>query len=182
VYNKKEGRVGSPLSASQLRISPYAGEMVRKIRNLHFKAIVISNQPGVAKKQFSYAEFLRMNEKIKAELGKSGARLDGEYFCLHHPNALIVKYKKECDCRKPKPGLLIQAAEEHHLNLGKSYFVGDSLIDIKAGIAAGCQTILVGTLTDLLNRVIIEEKAKPDHIVGNVSKIPDLLSKLSEKQ
>jgi D-glycero-D-manno-heptose 1,7-bisphosphate phosphatase len=182
VYYKEEGRVGSPLSASQLRASPYSAETVKKIRDLGFKAIVISNQPGVAKMQFSYAELLRMNKKIISELASVGTRLDGEYYCLHHPNALVAKYRKICGCRKPKPGLLIRAAEEHDLNLEKSYFVGDSLIDIKAGRAAGCKTILVGTLTDLLNRVMLEEKVRPDYIVHNISKIPNLLTNISENK
>jgi histidinol-phosphate phosphatase family protein len=182
VYYKEEGRVGSPLSASQLRVSAYAAETVKKVRTLGFKAIVISNQPGVAKKQFSHAELLRMNDKIKTELRKRGTQLDAEYYCLHHPNALIKKYKINCDCRKPKPGLLLRAAEEYDINLKKSFFVGDSLIDVGAGRNAGCRTILVATMTDLLNRVIVEEHANPDYVVGSVSKIPDLVIKLSSKR
>jgi len=178
VYYKSEGRVGSPLSADQLRVSPHAGETVRKIQEMGLKAIVISNQPGVAKKQFSYVELERMNKKIRQKLLETGSILDGEYYCLHHPDALIAKYRVICECRKPKPGLLFQAAEEHSIKLKESYFLGDSLIDVKAGRAAGCKTILLGTMTDLLNRVIAQEKAEPEYIVGNIDKVPDLLAKL----
>ena len=149
--------------------------------DLGAKVIVISNQPGVAKKQFSYDELLKMNEKIRKELANKGAFLDAEYYCLHHPNALIKKYRKVCDCRKPKPGLLLKAAEVNDLNLKESFFVGDSLIDIKAGHSAGVRTILVGTMTDLLNRVIEEEGARPDYIVAKFSDVVGLIRKVSAK-
>ncbi|MDA4111434.1 MAG: HAD-IIIA family hydrolase [Thaumarchaeota archaeon] len=180
VYDKEGGRVASPVSAKQLVVSTYAPDAVEKIRNLGFKSIVISNQPGVAKKQFTLRELSRMNEKIRSELRDEGASIDAEYYCLHHPNALIKRYRVNCDCRKPKPGLLLKAAKECQLDLKNSYFVGDSLIDVKAGKAAGCKTILIATMTDLLNRVISTEKAEPDYLVRNLSEVPNLLSDLAK--
>ncbi len=94
---------------------PHAGETVKELGALGAKTIVISNQPGVAKKQISYVELQKMNQKIKDELAKSGAHLDGEYYCLHHPNARIRRYKQVCDCRKPGPGLLKKAANDFDL-------------------------------------------------------------------
>ncbi len=181
VFYKDQGRVGSPLSARQLRVMPHAAETVRGLRKLGAKVVVISNQPGVAKKQLSYNELVRMNRKIKDALEKGGAWLDGEYYCLHHPNALIRKYKEVCDCRKPGPGLLRMAAEELDLDLGQSFFVGDSLVDVKAGKAAGVTTVLLGTMTDLLNRVIEEEKARPDYIVSKFSDVVPLITKLTDR-
>jgi histidinol-phosphate phosphatase family protein len=181
VFYKNQGRVGSPLSAKQLRVMPRAAETVEGLKKLGAKVIVISNQPAVAKKQISFRELERMNDKIKRELSRGGADLDGEYYCLHHPNALITKHKQVCDCRKPGPGLLLKAAREHDLDLGRSYFVGDSLVDVKAGRAAGVKTILVGTMTDLLNRVIHEENAEPDYVVSKFSDVVPLIKKLSEK-
>jgi D-glycero-D-manno-heptose 1,7-bisphosphate phosphatase len=178
VFYKDQGRIGSPLFAKQLRVMPHAGETVKKLQQLDAKVVVISNQPGVAKKQFSYRELLRMNQKIKEELAKSGATYDGEYYCLHHPNALLKKYKAVCDCRKPLPGLLLRAAKDLDLALDQSFFVGDSLIDVKAGRAAGVRTILVGTMTDLLNRAIEEEGAQPDFLVSKFSDVPALIKKL----
>jgi len=181
VFYKDQGRVGSPLSAKQLRVTPQAGETVKKLHDLGAKVVVISNQPGVAKRQFSYKELIRMNQKIKKELSKSGAQLDAEYYCLHHPNALLKKYKTICDCRKPLSGLLQKASQDLSIPLNQSYMVGDSLIDVKAGKAAGARTILVGTMTDLLNRVIEEEGAQPDYIAGKFSDVPSLLMKLIPK-
>jgi len=181
VFYKDQGRVSSPLSAKQLRVTPHAAEIVNSLHTLGAKIIVISNQPGVAKKQFSYSELLKMNEKIKKELAKGGAFLDAGYYCLHHPSALIKKYRKNCDCRKPKPGLLLRAAKEHDLDLKESFFVGDSLIDVKAGRSAGVRTVLVGTMTDLLNRVIEEEDARPDYIVGKFTDVAGLIRKVRWK-
>ena len=177
-YNPEEGRIGSPLSVKQLRIFPYAGESVRRIRELGFKVMLVSNQPGVAKRQITYSELGRMNEKIREELAKHKCSFDAEYYCLHHPDALIRKYRLNCDCRKPKPGLLFRAAKEHDLDLGDSFFVGDALVDVKAGRAAGCRTILLGHPTTFLSMMIEMEDARPDFMLPSLKQVPDLLRSL----
>ena len=177
-YDPDEGRIGSPLSAKQLRIHPYAGESVRKIKALGFKAILVSNQPGVAKRQLTYSEFQKMNGMVRAELASRGGGLDAEYYCLHHPDALLKKYRADCDCRKPKPGLLLRAAEENDIDIGSSFFVGDALDDVKAGKAAGCKTILLGHVTTFLTRMMEEEGARPDYMLPSLKKVPDLLAGL----
>ena len=166
------------MSAKQLRIFPYAAESVRRIRELGFKAILVSNQPGVAKRQFTYSEFQKMSEKVRKELSKHECLLDAEYYCLHHPHALVQKYKLVCDCRKPKPGLLFQAAKENDLDLGNSFFVGDALVDVKAGRAAGCRTILLGHVTTFLSSMIEKEDARPDFMLPSLRQVPDLLRNL----
>ncbi|MDG6904992.1 MAG: HAD family hydrolase [Nitrososphaerota archaeon] len=176
VYRDDEGHIGSPMSAKQLTVFPFAAETIKRIQAKGYLAIVVSNQPGVAKKQFTFAELQKMNQKIKRNLAKSGVSLDGEYYCLHHPNALIKKYKVNCDCRKPKPGLLLRAAKERRINLKDSYFVGDAISDVKAGKAAGCRTVLIGNMTDLLNRVITQEKAEPDYLIGSLKDVIGILS------
>lgn len=170
--------MGGPLSASSLRVFPYAGESVRRIRELGFQAIVISNQPGVAKRQFTLAEHERMRAKVRRELAKQGASLDAEYYCLHHPDAVLREYRLNCDCRKPKPGLLLRAAKERGLDLGGSFFVGDALVDVKAGKAAGCRTILLGHSTTFLSSLIEREGARPDFMLSSLKKVPDLLKGL----
>ena len=180
-YNPEEGRIGSPLSAKQLRIFPYAGESIRRIRKFGFKAILVSNQPGVAKRQFTYSELGRMNEKVRKELAKHKCSFDAEYYCLHHPDALIRKYRLDCDCRKPKPGLLFRAARECDLDLSNSFFVGDSLVDVKAGRAAGCRTILLGRSTTFLSMMIEREDARPDFLLPSLKQVPDLLRNLKSE-
>jgi len=178
----EEGRVGSPMSAKELRVFPYAGESVLKIKQLNFKAIVISNQPWVAKRQFSYSELERMNRKVRKELAKHKCSLDAEYFCLHHPEALVPKYKLDCNCRKPKPGLLFQAAKENDIELRSSFFVGDALVDVKAGNAAGCKTILLGHSTGFLGEMIEREHARPDFMLPSLKQVPELLRSLERRR
>ena len=178
-YNQEEGTIGSPLSAKELRVNPYAGAAVRRIRELGYKAILVSNQPGVAKRQLTYREFEKMNKIVREELAKEGGVLDGEYYCLHHPDALERKYRLDCACRKPKPGLILRAAEENHVDLSESYYVGDALVDVEAGRAAGCRTILLGHMTTFLARMIEEEGAEPDHVLPSLKAVPDLLTRLA---
>jgi histidinol-phosphate phosphatase family protein len=179
VYDREEGRVVSPVSARQLRVFPFVSGAVRSLRNeLGYRVIVISNQPGVAKRQFTLAELEKMNAKIRRELADHGTELDGEYYCLHHPDALIEKYKVACDCRKPKPGLFFRASRDKGIDLKGSFFVGDTLTDVKAGKRAGCRTILVGHLTAYLATLIEEEDAAPDYVVGSLKEVPGLLRKV----
>jgi D-glycero-D-manno-heptose 1,7-bisphosphate phosphatase len=177
-YNPDEGRIGSPLSARQLRVSPFAGESVTRIQELGFKAILVSNQPGVAKRQLAYSEFKKMNRMVGDELARHGCALDAEYYCLHHPDALVRKYRIDCDCRKPKPGLLLRAASENGVDLSRSFFVGDALVDVKAGRAAGCKTILLGHVTSFLSEMIEREDARPDYVVPSLRQVPGLLEGL----
>lgn len=179
VYNRDEGQLGSPYSPSQLRVFPYAAEAVKALRSeLGYNAVVVSNQPGVAKRQFSLATLERMNRKVREAISDGGARLDGEYYCMHHPSALVLKYRVVCDCRKPKPGLLLRASREMGLSLKDSFFVGDGLVDVKAGRAAGCKTVLVGHLTTFLSAMMEKEGATPDFMVPSLKEVPALLSSL----
>jgi len=175
VYDEEEGRVASPVSVRQLRVFPYVASVVRQLRSQGFMVIVISNQPGVAKRQFTLGELERISRKIRANLKSGGTRFDGEYYCLHHPEALIPRYRVVCDCRKPKPGLLLKAAEEHRINLSESYFVGDALMDVEAGKRAGCKTILVGHLNTFLAAMIERRGVVPDYVVPSLKEVPELL-------
>jgi len=183
VYDEEEGRVGSPFAAKELRVFPYVPGVVKTIREeLGFKVIVISNQPGVAKGQFTYSEFEKMNEKVRKVLAKAGTSFDGEYYCLHHPNALVSKYRCQCECRKPRPGMIVRAAKDKAIDLESSYFIGDALVDIKAGRRAGCKTILVGHLTTFLSRMIAQEDATPDYMLPSLKDAPELLAELESKK
>jgi len=177
-YDPEEGRIGSPLSAKQLRVFPYAGEAVTRMKGLGFKVIVVSNQPGVAKRQLTYSEFERMNVRVRGELARQGCVLDAEYYCLHHPDALVRKYRRDCECRKPMPGLLVQAARENDVDLARSFFVGDALVDVKAGRAAGCTTIFLGHVTAFLSEMIEREDARPDYVLSSLRQVPGLLRTL----
>lgn len=122
---------------------------IEKINRFGYLAIVVTNQPVVARGEVTYAELEEIHKKMETLLGQEGAYLDGIYFCPHHPDkgfdGEIPELKIDCECRKPKPGMLLQAAEDFNIDLSQSWMVGDGENDIKAGQAAGCRTALIET-------------------------------------
>jgi D,D-heptose 1,7-bisphosphate phosphatase len=116
-----------------------AGQAVQLLKKAGFKLFVISNQSGVARGFFEEKDLIAVWQKIN-EL--CGVEFDGFYYCPHYRNAQISADSFECDCRKPQPGMLFRAAREHHLNLKKSWMIGDNDSDVEAGRRAGCRTIL----------------------------------------
>lgn len=182
VYDRSEGRSSSPISARELRVFPFVADSVKRLKDMGFLVIVISNQPGVAKRQFTQSELKRMDAKIRRDLASKGTSLDGEYYCLHSPDGLVKELRVSCDCRKPKPGLLLKAAKERGIDLAKSYFVGDGLIDVQAGKSAGCKTILVGHMTTFLSKMMEKWKATPDYMVHTLKDVPALVSRLESQE
>lgn len=142
VYDQ-EGILDSPYDPEQFELLPGVGEGVRKINEMGLLVILISNQPGVAKGKCTLQILEAIAQKMEANLAALGARLDASYYCLHHPQAIIEEYRINCNCRKPKPGLLLKAAEELAIDLKSSYMIGDKPTDVQAGQAAGCKTILL---------------------------------------
>ncbi len=124
-----------------------AAEAIKKINASGYLAVVITNQPVIARGEVTYKELEEIHNKMETLLGLEGAYLDAIYFCPHHPHkgyeGEIPELKIDCECRKPKPGLLIKAAKELNIDLSRSYMVGDGENDIKAGKAAGCKTVLI---------------------------------------
>ena len=106
---------------------------------------------------------------MNSEFIGDGAELDGEYYCLHHPEAVVEKYRIVCNCHKPLPGLLLRAAREKDIDLKQSWLIGDNLSDIQAGKAAGCRTILIGTMKCELCGLMNEKNIFPDKIFGNIT-------------
>jgi D-glycero-D-manno-heptose 1,7-bisphosphate phosphatase len=149
VYNPVEGKLDSPYRLEDFRLLPGAAQAIRQINSLGFLAVVVSNQPGVAKGKCDPAFLESLNQRLHWELARQGAHLDAIYYCLHHPQAQVASLRTSCDCRKPQPGLVLQAARELTIDLARSYMVGDSPADIAAGLAVGCRTILVGDADDL---------------------------------
>lgn len=126
-----------------------AAEAIKRINASGYLAIVVTNQPVIARGELSWEELDEIHNKMETLLGIGGAYLDGIYFCPHHPHkgyeGEVAELKIDCDCRKPKSGMLIQAAEDLNIDLSNSWMVGDSESDIKAGKAAGCKTALIGS-------------------------------------
>jgi D-glycero-D-manno-heptose 1,7-bisphosphate phosphatase len=129
----------------QLRLIPGAGRAVRAVNENGFLAVVVSNQSGIARGLFTEADLIPIHAKFRQELGASGARIDRIYYCPHHPTAGIPPYRVDCDCRKPRTGMLRRAEEEMGVDLSGSYVIGDRTVDVLAGRNAGAKGILVLT-------------------------------------
>lgn len=177
VYNEEHGLLDSPSTIDQFQIFPWVGNSINMLHNMGFKVIVVSNQPGIAKGHFTATFFEKIKNKMKNELARQGASIDGEYYCLHHPEAIIESLKTVCECRKPKPGLLFQAAKEMNIDLNSSWMIGDGLTDIKAGKEAGCKTVLLGKMKCEICHLMGEQNIHPDLIVGRLC---DSISQISK--
>ena len=120
---------------------------IRKINEGGYLAIVVTNQPVIARGEVSLEELEEIHNKMETLLGKEGAYLDAIYYCPHHPHKGYEgerpELKIDCDCRKPKPGMLLKAAEDFNIDLSQSWMIGDGENDVKAGINAGCKTVLL---------------------------------------
>ena len=126
-----------------IQLEYYAGEMLYELKRKNYFLIVISNQPGLAKGLFKIEDLYKMQLEIRRQLLRYNAQLDGFYYCPHFPDAVIKEYAVDCDCRKPKPGLLLKAARDFNIDLNASWMIGDILNDVEAGNIAGCKTILI---------------------------------------
>ena len=169
VYHPEQGIIDSPFTAAQFKLLPGVGEAINRLHETGYKVVLVSNQPGIAKEHMSEATFDRIREKMKAELARKGSFLDGEYYCFHHPEAKVERLEANCECRKPKPGSLLQAAKEMGVELSQSWMIGDGLSDIKAGKSAGTRTILIGKMKCELCHLMDEENARPDSITTNLT-------------
>ena len=168
VYFPDMGMPDSPLNPDQFKLLPGVAEAIKTFNKIGFKVIVISNQPAIAKGKMTSKLFEQIRLKMKTELAKAGAHIDGEYYCFHYPEAALSEYKVECDCRKPKPGLMLKAIKDFDLDPAQCYAIGDSMTDVEAGNAAGCVTFLIGNSKCDLCRLMNEKNIKPDDILPSL--------------
>lgn len=146
VINKEVGHISKP---EQFELLPKVGEAIKLLNENNLKVIIITNQPVVARGEATIEDVENVHKKMKKEIEKHGAHIDAIYYCPHHPDRGFpgerVEYKINCDCRKPKIGLLKKAVKKFNIDLKKSFFIGDKTVDIQTGKNAGCKTILVKT-------------------------------------
>lgn len=154
-------------SVDSLKIFPYTAECIRQIHKKGYYAIVITNQSGVARGLFTESVLHQMNEYLIQQTG-----VDAVYYCPHHENGVIEKYRKQCDCRKPKTGLIERAYNEYAIDLQRSLIVGDRASDIITGQNAGIKTIL---LESGYGTAKLENKVKPDYILNDLRDVIGIL-------
>lgn len=163
--------VGFLRDIDELELLPGAAEAVRKINESGYLAILATNQPVIARGEVTFDQLREIHNKLETLLGQEGAYLDAIYFCPHHPHkgyeGEIPELKFDCECRKPKPGMLLQAAKDYHIDLSASYMVGDGEFDVQCGINAGCKSVMItqddvdvthyASVLDFVNDVICKE-------------------------
>lgn len=130
-------------SVNEMELIDGVAEAIRRLNESRYLVIVVTNQPVIARGECSYDELNQIHAKMETMLGMEGAYIDGLFFCPHHPDkgfdGKVAELKFNCDCRKPKAGLFLKAAEKYHIDLSRSYMIGDDERDILAGINAGCK-------------------------------------------
>ncbi len=160
----EEGPIETHVFFEDLRIYDEAVEAVKKFKKMGFKVIIITNQPAVARALCTENDIKKTMNDVVSYFKKHGAVIDAYYYCPHHPEKKYggnMKYRVECSCRKPKPGMILKAARDYNINLKASYMIGDTDRDIGAGKAAGCKTILV-------DRGFADSDETPDFIVKSL--------------
>ena len=124
---------------------PKVPEAIARLNNAGYQVIVVSNQAGVARGYYSEDDVIKLHQYVNEQLSKYKAHIDGFYYCPHHPDAVIGKYKMKCHCRKPETGLFEKACEDFDVDIEDSWMIGDNIGDIKAGNNFHLKTILVRT-------------------------------------
>lgn len=149
VFLDRDGTINEEVSyldrMEKLRLLPGAAGAIRRVNESGLKAVVVTNQSGVARGFFDEAFVVRVNARLREMLSAEGALLDAIYYCPHHPTEGKGLYLQACPCRKPAPGMLLKAMDELGIAPDRSYMVGDTVTDIEAGLRAGVQGVLVRT-------------------------------------
>lgn len=159
----------------QIRLTVGAARL-RQLHDRRYLLIVISNQSGVARGYFPEAALAAVKQRSGDLLAEFDIPLTDFYYCPHHPEGTVVKYAIACNCRKPEPGLLLQAAHDYNIDLNQSWFVGDILNDVEAGRRAGCRTILLDNGNE--TEWIFSSHRVPDYVVTNLADVADIIISL----
>lgn len=162
--------VGYVFDLAQFRLYDYAAEAVRLINEAGWLVIVVTSQAGIARGIYTESFLAELHQQMATELSQTGATIDAIYYCPHHPTDGEAPYRRECDCRKPKPGMLRRAAEDLNVDLSASFVIGDRFRDWAMAQAVGARGVLVltGYGQEELERDQDAWPQQPDHVAENV--------------
>jgi D-glycero-D-manno-heptose 1,7-bisphosphate phosphatase len=162
--------VGYVNHVSRIHLLPRTAEAVRRLNAAGVPAVMVTNQAGVARGYFSEEVLHAANNAMVRQLAEGRARLDGLYVCMHHPHEGAPPYRADCECRKPRPGLLLRAARELGLDLPASVMIGDRISDVRVGQSVGAAGVLVltGYGRGEWEHQRQEWTVKPDHVAENL--------------
>ena len=153
----------------RLRLLPRAAEAIRRVNEAGFAVVVVTNQSGIARGLLTEDDLEEIHAVLRRRLARGRARLDGIYFCPHHPEGARREYRRRCRCRKPAPGMLLRAAEDLDLDLTRCYAIGDGARDVEAGRRAGCRTVLVRTGYGAETEARLGAELPADHVADDLS-------------
>ncbi len=149
VFLDRDGTINEQMGyinhTCRFQLLPGAGQAIKRLNDANIPVIVVSNQSGLARGYFPEELLVAVHDKMHTLLAEEGAKVDAIYYCPHHPEAKEERFRESCDCRKPKPGLVLQASKELGLDPEKSFVVGDRWSDIKTAANCGATSILVRT-------------------------------------
>jgi len=177
-YNAEFGLIDSPSNPDTFTLLPGVSGAIAELNRFGLLTIVVSNQPGIAKGKFSESLLSAMTVKMEHLIGEDGGKIDGLYYCLHHPDASREEYRMRCECRKPASGLLLCAARDWDIDLEHSYTVGDGIVDILAGQAAGTTTLFVSPQKCYICDDLFRRGVTPDYIVDDLSAAVKVIGEL----
>ena len=160
----------SPLNPEDVEIVDGAGFQIGRLRAAGWLVVCVTNQPAAAKGTIELDVLLDIHDLVCSLLARDGGMFDGQRICLHHPEGVIKELSGACGCRKPAPGMLVDAAREYGIDLSRSWMIGDTDDDVRAGRAAGVRTILVTTNETQHKRTGRDE---PDVTVPDISAAVD---------
>ena len=126
---------------SLVRLCPFAADAIRAMHDAGRLVIVVSNQSGIARGYFTETDLRAVEARMNELLAEAGVKIDAAYYCFHHKKGIVPEYAIDCDCRKPKPGLLLRAAKDFDIDLAASFMIGDKESDLEAGLNAGCRGV-----------------------------------------
>ena len=177
IFLDKDGTLveNVPMSADpdRMRLRAGAADALRRLRDAGFRFAVVTNQAGVALGAFPERALEAVAKRLGALLDGTGVRLEGFHYCPHHPSATISQYRMVCDCRKPAPGLVLNAARALGADVEQCWMVGDILDDVEAGRRAGCRTVLLNTGGE--TEWILTRSRTPDFVASTFGQVADYI-------
>jgi len=167
-YNADPGKV---------QLNTYAGASLRQLRKAGYKIVIVTNQSGIALGYFTQEQLGEVNKAMMRLLEKEGVLVDGLYYCPHYAGGVVSEYAIACDCRKPAPGMILQASRERGIQLAGSWMIGDIADDITAGHRAGCSTILLDPSGEEMRKIGMAslKNQQPDYCAADLQEAADII-------
>ncbi|MFA4935796.1 MAG: HAD-IIIA family hydrolase [Candidatus Methanoperedens sp.] len=178
VLNPATGEYEPPHRIEDMKLFPFVIECLEKLRKAGYDLFLVSNQPDYAKGKTTLEALEKVHKKFHQLLTLRGIHFRKYYYCYHHPQGIIPEYSYECMCRKPKPFFLFKAEEEHNVELGNSWMIGDRDTDIECGKAGGTKTILIEEPLSVNKR----GNSMPDYKVKDIREAVEIIIRKTDKK